>query len=302
MEWIGFVLIALGVVVVVGVVLVMLRRPRPPAPEPVGTPPDDERPETDVADAPAVRGVSVDGDSVVVDFDVAAPGPGEDHVAKLLARAAVEVVRRRVDLDLGSGRVTSVVARAGDATPVGQVDFADGRLPDPADIDVIVREVTGAAPLLGRADLPKPPTGPVQTGVDELAPVGAELALPDGVVAALRQSGVDPDTADATQLVEGVLRLAGFSIEPVGDNAYLAQRAGEKLLVHGVPHVAGDHPELPEAAVTRLLVGLGAHGGAKGVLVTGKIVPFHLVAKERPGVRVIGRQRLGGFIGEYTDG
>lgn len=293
MEWIGLALIGLGVLVVILVLVVGRRGPAPADPD---TPPE-------TADEPTVRSVTVEGDQVVVDFETQPRGIDPDHLASLLARAAVETVRgRSIDLDLGSKRITSVIATMGDPNPLSRVDFPDGQLPDPADIRVTVTEVTGASPLLERA-LP-PVEGadrPVATaGVDELPPIGTELRIPERLRDALVARGVDPATADAHQLVRGLLAELGFRVDGDGET-FLADRGTEKLVVHGVPHGPGEHPELAEGAVSAFRVALGNHPGRRGVLVTSKIVPFHVSSQQRPGIHLVGRQHLATFLAPFID-
>lgn len=293
----GVILIIVGIVVIGIVAVVALRRPKAP----------ESRPDADIERRtlePPVRDVSLEGDEVVVDFAVPLPQDADERLTRLLMAQAVETVRRRhpdLGIDLTSGRLTAVVARAGRATPevVGRIELEEGELPAVGDLPVIEVEIAeGAAPLLQHAEGGEklgPGSDRADFGPDELPPVGEELSLSSEVMTALRAVGVEPATDDAPDIVEGLLRVAGYAVEPVDDVTYLAQRGGDHVLVRNVPHAPGDHPELEEAAVTSFLVALGSSPVSDGLLVTGKLIPFHLYSKEHGGIRLVGRQRLPGF-------
>lgn len=295
----GVIFIIVGVVVIGIVAVVALRRPKAPE-SPGATEADSERRTLE----PPVRDVSLEGDEVVVDFAVPLPEDADERLTRLLMAQAVETVRRRhpdLGIDLTSGRLTAVVARAGRATPevVGRIELEGGELPAAMDLPVIEVEIAeGAAPLLQHAEGGEklgPGSDRADFGPDELPPVGEELALSTEVMTALRAVGVDPAADDAPEIVEGLLRVAGYAIDRVDDTTYLAKRGGDHVLVRNVPHAPGDHPELEEAAVTSFLVALGSSPVSDGLLVTGKLVPFHLYSKEHGGIRLVGRQRLPGF-------
>lgn len=296
----GVILIIVGVVVIAIVAALALRRPRAPESPAAGTDADTERRTLE----PPVKDVSLEGDEVVVDFAVPFPQDADERLTRLLMAQAVETVRRRhpdLGIDLTSGRLTAVVARAGRASPevVGRIELEEGELPAVMDLPVIEVEIAeGAAPLLQHAaggEKLGPGSDRADFGPDELPPVGEELALSSEVTTALRAVGVEPTTDDAPDIVEGLLRVAGYGIERVDETTYLAQRGGDHVLVRNVPHAPGDHPELEEAAVTSFLVALGSSPVSDGLLVTGKLIPFHLYSKEHGGIRLVGRQRLPGF-------
>ncbi len=295
----GVILIIVGVVVIGIVAVVALRRPKAPQ-SPADDAVDTERRTLE----PPVRDVSLEGDEVVVDFAVPLPQDADERLTRLLMAQAVETVRRRhpeLGIDLTSGRLTAVVARAGRTAPefVGRIELERGELPAAMGQPVIEVEIAeGAAPLLQHAEGGEnlgPGSDRADFGPDELPPVGEELALSPEVRTALRAVGVDPGSDDAPEIVEGLLRVAGYAVDRVDDTTYLAKRGGDHVLVRNVPHGSGDHPELEEAAVNSFLVALGSSPVSDGLLVTGKLIPFHLYAKERGGIRLVGRQRLPGF-------
>lgn len=294
----GWIVIIIGVLVLGVVAWVMLRRPRE---EP--TTETAERPTGGgVAIEPPVRSVTVEDDRVVVDFDVPLPKDADERLTRLLTSAAIESVRRE-GLDLESKRVTAVVARAGRgaATEVGRVELEQGKLPPPQPPQAVVEVLGGAGPLLSHAaDLKE--AGPTRFGPDELAPIGLELDLDPEIATALHAQGIDPGEDDAPELVRAVLRLAGYTVDEVDERTHLARKAGETVLVRSVPHGEGQHPELEDGDVSSFLVAIGSAPTDEAILVTAKLVPFHLYGKERDGVRIIGRQRLPSFVRSLLGG
>lgn len=288
----GYFLIIVGIAVIGVVVWLALRSPRS----------EEEEAENDEGGAltiePPVRSVEIEDDRVVVEFEVPLPDDEDERLQRLLMSSAVEAVRRRKNLDvhLKSGRVTSVVARSGrDAVRhVGQVELTGGRLPDPMS-EVAFEIATGAAPLLEHAAVEHMTGATPDFGPDELPSIGAELGLRPEVATALRAQGLHPSQDDAPELVRGLLKAAGYAIEPIDDGTYLALRGGDSVFVRSVAHRPGEHPELAESDVESFLFALAGSSASQGMLVTAKLVPFHLYEREHAGARLVGRQRLPGF-------
>jgi hypothetical protein len=212
--------------------------------------------------------------------------------------SAVEAIRKRrqFDVHLASGRLNRIVVRSGrDAVQhIGHIDLAEGMLPPPTD-DVAFEIATGAAPLLEHAS-GEEAEGPADFGPDELPSIGSELGLSPQVVTALRAQGLHPTEDDAPELVRGLLKAAGYAIEDLDDDTYLALRGGDTVYVRSVPHADGEHPELAEADVEAFLFGLARSSASEGILVSSKLVPFHLYDREHERARLLGRQRLPGFV------
>ena len=304
MDTAGIVVIVIGVAVVAVVAFVLLRRPSRPdvdgADDRSGIP--DDAPSGGpgpVTLDPPVRSVTLENDELVVDFAVPLPTDADEWLTRALMSAALETIRRReseFSLELGERRVTAVVARAGRGAPtrVGEVAITEGRLPEPLGPPVQVDVATGAEPLLAHADAAREETA-IPHGPDELAPVGRGLVLGSEVRNGLIAQGIDPDEDDGGRIGRGILVLAHYTIEDVDDRTFIARRGAEEVLVRVVPDDVG-HPELTESDVSSFLVALGSVSTRKGLLLTGKLVPFHLYSKEHDDVRLVGRQRLQSFV------
>jgi hypothetical protein len=306
MDTAGIVVIVIGLAVVAVVAYILLRRPVVGASDPVGTPDEPPEPTTPGAGGagpvtldPPVRSVTVEDDEIVVDFAVPLPTDADEWLTRALTSAALETIRRReaeFSLELGQRRVTAVVAKAGreTSTRVGEVPITEGKLPEPVGPPVQVDVATGAQPLLAHAEAATEATA-VPHGPDQLAPVGRELELSTEVRNGLIAQGIDPDTDDGGRIGHGILVLAGYVVDDVDEWTYIARRGTEEVLVRVVPDDDG-HPELTEEDVSSFLVALGSVATRSGLLVTGKLVPFHLYSKEHDDVRIVGRQRLQSFV------
>lgn len=237
-------------------------------------------------------------------FDVPLPAGDVDAVlADLLIREAVEVMReKRHSLPIGDvHRVVALGRRGGDWEQVGLVELdTPGTLPPPMvptllphahhpEFDAFDRisDLPGHAPAL--ADRPR---GEV------LPPLGRELRFPATVDAGLRAQGIDPTTADATELALGVMRLAGYAVGERSAGTYDAVRTGQRVFLRTVPHDPTDHPELSESAVERFVIDFMSSGADRGLLITEKFSPFEIYDRERrePRMRFITRERLQAFI------
>ena len=135
-------------------------------------------------------------------------------------------------------------------------------------------------------------------GSDELAPLAEELRLTAGIMAGLRSQGIDPDTMTATDLGVGLLRLSGYDVSTRGNGSYVATGHGTTTLVTTVDHVAGEHPELAEDAVTSFLIAYGSARTERGLLITDKYGPYVIYQKERanPKTVFVTRERLQDFV------
>ena len=149
------------------------------------------------------------------------------------------------------------------------------------------------------SDLPEnPPALADRSTTETLSPIGSELRLSQAVEAGLRAQGVDPESADASALILGVMRLAGYAISERSDDTADALRAGQRVFVRTVPHEASDHPELEESDIDRFVVGFMSSGSDRGLLITEKFCPFEIYDRERrePRMRFITRERLQAFV------
>jgi hypothetical protein len=241
----------------------------------------------------------------LVSFDVPLPEDEIDDVLRdLLVAEAVEVVReKRHHLPIDDvRRVIALARRDGQWTEVGGVDLdTPGELPPPVMPTLLPQLARDPSvdPFEAAADLPEQAPGlATDAGKDSLEPFAAEMRLPASVEAGLRTQGIDPASAEAGELVLGVMRLVGYTITPSGTDTVEAGRAGRRALVRVVHHRPGEHPELSEQDIRRFAVDFASSGADRGFLITEKYSPFEVYDRERrePRCRFITRERLQHFI------
>lgn len=251
---------------------------------------------------PVVAEFHVQDGTARVHFEVPLPESGADEVlSELLGREAVEVVReKRHTLPIGDvTRVTALGRVGAEWREVASIGLATpGELPPPM--------LPALVPHAGRGDF-----DPFEhiSGLPEHAPGLAEgrrgedlealrMRLPATASAGLRAQGVDPDGSDAIAVVLGLMRAAGYSIAPAGDDTFMAVLAGGRTLLRVVPHLPGSHPEVDETAIRRFVVDFGASGADRGILLSEKWSPFEIYERERRDrrVRFVTRERLQAFV------
>lgn len=290
----GFLFVVIGVLVIGGVVWWALRSPKRSDESTTDGP---SMPGGPLSIEPPVRSVEMEDDDVVVEFAVPLSEEEDERLHEILMSSAVEAVRRRrnFDVHLESGRINRIVVRSGREAVehVGHIEIPGRSLPPPVG-EVAFEIATGAAPLLEHASVDKTDAAP-EFGPDELPSIGSEMGLPAEVTTALRAQGLQPKDDDAPELVRGLLKAAGYAIEDLEDDTYLALRGGDSVYVRSVAHAEGEHPELDESEVDAFLFGLARSSANEGILVSAKLVPFHLYEREHAKARLLGRQRLPGF-------
>ncbi len=243
------------------------------------------------------------GEEAHVAFDVPLPeGDSDPVLGELLIREAIEVVREnRHHLPIGEvHRVVAFGRRGGAEVWVGAVDLdTPGELPPPVALELLPKlQAAGFDPFEVLSDLQNAPGLAEEAAGGELAPLANELRLAANVEVGLRTQGVDPAAAGAGDVVIGVMRLTGYTIEDRGDETYRVARAGETTFVRVVPHVVGDHPELGEGEIRRFAVEFAESGADRGLLVSEKYSPFEIYERERrePRIRFVTRERLQHFV------
>lgn len=289
-------------VVVLGIVIWLVSRSRssaeagdsPSAPGAVSVESDRLR--------PAVAEFHVSQRSARVHFDVPLPDEPDEVFSELLGREAVEVVREKRHT-LPIDEVHEVVAlgrRAGDWSVAATVSLdTPGELPPPMLPELIPHRARDLDVFDHISSLPQGVPGvAVPTRGEELPPFATEVRLPAAAATALRTQGVDPAGASGPEIVLGLMRASGYSIEPAGPDAYRAHRAGQTTFIRVVPHVAGAHPELDEPEIRKFVVDFGASAGNRGLLISEKYAPFEIYDRERRDgrIRFVTRERLQGFI------
>jgi hypothetical protein len=294
MEYIGYVLVVVGVAAIAYGVIASRRRPDAAAPETS----DDSASDLDVRIRPTVGSFHVDGETAKVDFAVPIPDGGADDVlADFLEYEAIEVVREK-SRSLPIDQVTKVMALAG-GTQVRVVELPSaGVLPPEMEPPVSLHLDAGDDPLAHSLSSSADAADAGAPAEDRLPPLGAEVRVPAAVEAGLRTLGIDVRAADAPELVRGLVTLHRYTLEEKDDRTYLARKAGVTTLVRNVPHAGDDHPELDEGAIRAFVAEFVQSGADRGMLVTAKYAPYAIYERERtePRIQFISRERMQGFI------
>ncbi len=247
----------------------------------------------------------VSGGEAHVEFAVPLPEGGVDPVLRdILLAEAVEVLRsKRGKLPMeGVSRVHAYADRDGRPVAVGTLGLdGPGVLPPPAPPGMFHLGRGGADVFdeLSVFDDSDAPMSAVDSRVpaDELPPLADEVRLTSMQDAGLRTQGIDPATAPASELVAGLLRLAGYSVDGEGQ-AFTATREGVAHYVEVVEHLPGSHPELSERAIDEFVVHFGSSGAGRGLLFTPKYGSFMCYDRERrqPRLRFVTRERFQTFV------
>ncbi|NND84347.1 MAG: hypothetical protein HKN46_04275 [Acidimicrobiia bacterium] len=298
MEFIGYLLVAVGVAAIAYGVFASRRRPDAAAPEAGAVAAPETVSEMDHRIRPSVRSFHVEGEVAKVDFSVPVPAGGADAVlTELLEYEAIEVLREK-SRNLPIDQVTKVVALAS-GTEVGSVELPSaGELPPEMEPPVSLHLDAGDDPLLHTVS---PSADAAEAGApssDTLPPLGSEIRIPAAVEAGLRTVGVDVLAADAPEFVRGLVTLHRYSVEERDDRTYLARKGGVTTLVRNIAHGANDYPELDEGDIRGFVADFIQSGADRGMLVTAKYAPFAIYERERsePRIQFISRERMQGFV------
>lgn len=293
-----FVVVLIAAVVIAGVLFALRSRAGRTTARPDAAAPAERA--DDGGFRPPASDFRVSGGDAHVEFNVPLPPGDIDPVLRdILLAEAVEVLRaKRGHLPLaGVTRVHAYAMRDQAPVAVGQLTLdGPGELPPPPPKE---------HPLFGRhhgVDVFEELSGPLpgvasRAPSDELASLATELRLTGIQDAGLRAQGIDPGTATTAELVAGLLRLAGYTVEGGGD-AFAATRQGVRHHVEVVDHAAGSHPALSEGSIDQFMVRFGSSGAARGLLFTPKFGQFVMYDKERrePRVRFVTRERFQTFV------
>lgn len=256
------------------------------------------------------REFHIQGDDALVYFDVTVPEGGADEVLQnLLLKQAVEVLREKKLHGLPMAGVSTVRAFGvsdGDDVEVGSLDLdVPGELPEPPMVGAAAPHFSSAPfdPLahLGEQEFKVEAGVAARSGSEDLAPLSEEIDLTSKLEASLQSKGVDPTSMTAGDLALGLLKVAGYSVNP-SQGGYLAQGSGGTTFLQVVDHATGDYPELGEQEITRFMVAFSQSRADRGMLVTEKYSPFIVYDKERrePRVRFITRERLQTFVDSFS--
>ena len=293
----GWVIVG-AVIVAVGIVILMMSRSRKATTPPGGI----VAVEAGDRVKPAVVEFHVSEGSARVHFDVPLPDAADEVLDELLGREAIEVVReKRHSLPIDDVHEVVALGRRGGTWAVATaISLATpGELPPPMLPELIPHGTRELDVFDHISSLPENAPGlAAPTRGEELPPFASEVRLPATAAAALRSQGIDPPAASGPELVLGLMRVAGYSIEPAGPDSHRARRGGQATFVRVVPHDVGAHPELDEAAIRRFVVDFGTSGAERGLLISEKYAPFEIYDRERRDrrIRFVTRERLQGFI------
>jgi hypothetical protein len=249
---------------------------------------------------PKLAEMHVAGEEAQVSFDVPFPEDGDEVLADLLVQEAIEVVREKRH-SLPMDMVRSVVVFAGQGSKrieVGRHDLdTPGSLPPKMDMPSMLNLSPFARDPLEAMEhqddvIPDVVSRP---SLDELGPLSEEIRLPKAVDMGLRAQGIDPATMGAIEMVNGLLRLFGYTVNPgPGFGMFIAEKAGSRTFIQGDAYRKGDHPEVEEQAINRFMADFSMSGCDRGMFVSEKYGPFEVYERERraPRVKFVTRERL----------
>lgn len=258
-----------------------------------------------------VSAFHVSGDEIRVTFDVPLPAENDPVLNNLLLDEAIEVAReKRHTLPLGDATV--IVAYAGR----DQVrELARAKLPSPGELPpklesgginlAHVAHDPFAAPFDEEKERVADVHVRVDTPDDELGPLAASLNLPVGLERGLRATGVDPRTADASEIVLALLRMFGYAVSELAfSGSYLAVKDGRTTYVQAEPHQRGEPLEVTDASIRRFLAEFGSSGADRGLFLSEKYAPFeiHSIESRQPKVRFVTRERVQRFVDSMSLG
>jgi hypothetical protein len=250
---------------------------------------------------PKVAEMHVVGEEAQVSFDVPFPEGGDEVLADLLVQEAIEVVREkrhslpmdmvhRVEVFVGHGESKQRIG--------GHVLDTPGTLPPKMDMPSMLN-LSPFAPdpleAMEGEEVLNVPELAATSREDDLPPLASEIRLPKAVDMGLRAQGIDPDTMGAVEMVNGLLKLFGYTVTPgPGFGMFIAEKAGTRTFILGDAYRKGDHPEVDEGTIDRFLADFSMSGCDRGMLVSEKYGPFEVYDKERrqPKVKFITRERL----------
>ncbi|NNC43001.1 MAG: hypothetical protein HKO03_07175 [Acidimicrobiia bacterium] len=137
---------------------------------------------------------------------------------------------------------------------------------------------------------------------ETMFPAGATVTMPEPWFAQLRGQGIVPEEASASDIVLGVLRAAGYSVNDTGDNTYQVSRGAASTFVVVDPYDESGYPEIDESEMARFVMSFMNSKAGNGLYVTDKFAPFGVYEREKreKRIRFISRERLQEFVDGIT--
>ena len=252
-----------------------------------------------------VSAFHVRGDEIQVTFDVPLSAEDDPVLNGLLLDEAIEVAReKRHTLPLGDATVIVAFAGRDRVREVARTRLpAPGELPPKLEAGGINLSHVAHDPFSAPFDEDEERVADVQVRVDtpddELGPLAASLNLPAGLERGLRATGVDPRTADASELLLALLRMFGYAVSELAfPGAYLAVKDGRTTYIQAEPHRSGEPLEVTDPSIRRFLAEFGSSGAERGLFLSEKYAPFeiHSIESRQPKVRFVTRERVQRFI------
>ncbi len=247
-------------------------------------------------------------EQITVVFDAPLPdGDIGDVLRDLLFDEALRVVRQKRQSGLpidGIATIRVIGMRNGERVEVGVLEVEEpGELPEPPAVPLPHMRATGD-PFRGmtQEELDLAPKLRDRSGEDGIEPVGEMLRFSERVDAGLRLRGVDPSSASLAALTTTLFELAGYTIDILSQDSFVAARDGVKTYVAIVPHGSDEHPELQPSEMTSFVIDFQQSRANRGILVTDKFGPFDIYAMEKrvPDVRFVPHERLQAFVDSFA--
>ncbi len=139
-------------------------------------------------------------------------------------------------------------------------------------------------------------------GRETMFPAGAAVTMPEPWLAQLRGQGIVPEEASAGEVVLGVLRAAGYSVNETEENVYQVTRGIASTYLVVDPYEESGYPEIDESEMTRFAMSFMSSKANNGLYVTDKFAPFGVYEREKRDkrIRFISRERLQEFVEGIT--
>jgi len=236
-----------------------------------------------------------------------------EHLTDLLAANAVEYVRQKVEegLPLDGVRTIAVSAMRGDVPErLTTVELPDvGELPDEAPIlrrDPSLHDPIAAVQAVAADASVATPSG----RGDTLESIAELVELSGPTAAHLRTMGVDTSTMSLEDLVVGLFRISGYTVEPgrgfsmssvpAGDIHSLTRSAESSVMVI-LRHRDGEYPEVEDHVLAEFAVAVAQANPQRALLVTDKFSPYAMYERERRDKRLVfvTRERLQAFVDSF---
>jgi len=236
-----------------------------------------------------------------------------EHLTDLLAANAVEYVRQKVEEGLPLDGVHTIAVsamRGGVPERLTTVELPDvGELPDEAPIlrrDPSLHDPIAAVQAVAADASVATPSG----RGDTLESIAELVELSGPTAAHLRTMGVDTSTMSLEDLVVGLFRISGYTVEPgrgfsmssvaAGDIHSLTRGAESSVMVI-LRHRDGEYPEVEDHVLAEFAVAVAQANPQRALLVTDKFSPYAMYERERRDKRLVfvTRERLQAFVDSF---